>query len=148
VRLVGTAAACVALAFGAAFLVGRAVSHQPSKHTPAAALRLASATVSSKTSSDPALAAQFTPGLSALKRIAPRRHVKKHHNVKPNVSPAAPTASTPSGTTPTTTSDMPLYVPPAQSSSPSSHKPSGQGSGTTSVGGSKKKSGTGTTSVG
>jgi hypothetical protein len=147
VRLVGTAAACVALAFGAAFLVGRAVSHQPSKHTPAAALRLASATVSSKTSSDPALAAQFTPGLSALKRIAPRRHVKKHHKVKANVSPAAPPASTPSSTTPTT-SDIPLYVPPAQSSSSSSHKPSGQGSGTTSVGGSHKKSGTGTTSVG
>lgn len=147
-RLVGTAAACVALAFGAAFFVGRAVSHQPSKHTPAAALRLARATVSSKTSSDPALAAQFTPGLSALKRIAPRRHVKKHHNVKPNVSPAAPTASTPASTTPTTTSDIPLYVPPAQSSSSSSHKPSGQGSGTTSVGGSSKKSGTGTTSVG
>lgn len=146
-RLVGTAAACVALAFGAAFFVGRAVSHQPSKHTPAAALRLARATVSSKTSSDPALAAQFTPGLSALKRIAPRRHVKKHHNMKPKVSPAAPTASTPASTTPTT-SDIPLYVPPAQSSSSSSHKPAGQGSGTTSVGGSSKKSGTGTTSVG
>jgi hypothetical protein len=152
-RLVGTAAICAALAFGAAFLVGRAVGH----NGRSTALKLSSATVGHQTASDPQLASEFTPSFTAVKL---RRHVKIHHLAKgrhaaaPHSASTTQSSSTGSTVTRPTIDTAPAYVapantPPATTTQHSSS--SGQGSGTTSVGGSgskKKGSGTGTTSVG
>jgi len=153
-RLVGTAAVCAALAFGAAFLVGRAVGHDGSSNH--GTYRLASATVAHQASSDPSLASQFAPGFNAGKLRIVKAHrrtkVKAHHAVStqsPSTGTGSPATTQPStDTTPSYT--VPSYTPPPTTTHQSSS--SGQGSGTTSVGGSKKKkssgTGSGTTSVG
>jgi hypothetical protein len=150
-RLVGTAAVCAALAFGAAFLVGRAVHNGSSDR---GGYKLASATISHLPRSNNQLASEFAPESKAGKL----RIVKVHHRAKPKTHHASNTHSPSTGTgspatpsTDTTPSDTaPTYTPPATTTHPSS---SGQGSGTTSVGGSSSKkkssgSGSGVTSVG
>jgi hypothetical protein len=152
-RLVGTAAVCAALAFGAAFLVGRAIHNGSSDR---GGYKLASATISHLPRSNTQLASEFAPESKAGKL----RIIKAHHRPKPKTHHASNTQSpsTGTGSTATTTPSTnttpsytaPTYTPPATTTHPSS---SGQGSGTTSVGGSsskKKKSGSGSgvTSVG
>jgi hypothetical protein len=146
-RLVGTVAICAALAFGAAFLVGRTVGHNGSSHSTT--FKLSSATVGHQTAPDPELASEFAPTFTAAKLRTVKVHHprKRSHHAKSsptaNVGTGAPAVTTQSTTT------TPAYTAPA-STTPQQSSSSGQGSGTTSVGGSSKKkgSGTGTTSVG
>ena len=85
-RLVGTATICVLAAFGAAFLVGRAVSHQGPARAAAATIETTASPAprtppahATKTA-DVALAAQFVPGLTSLKRVKrAHRHHAVHH---------------------------------------------------------------------
>jgi len=154
VRLVGTAAVCAALAFGAAFLVGRAIGHNGSPNH--GTYRLASATIGHQASPDPELASEFAPGFTAVKlridRVHHRAKAKAHQTARTQSTSAgntsAPSNTTGTGTTPSYTA--PTYTPP-----PTTHpSSSGQGTGTTSVdpGSSKKKKSSGTgggvTSVG
>ena len=144
VRLAGTAIICILAAFGAAFLVARAVDHQtPARAAtpPAKTTRVAATT----TTPSPAhkvnveLVSQFTPVKASLKP-RPKPH-RKHKKPKPTptisvtpVSPSTPTVPTPA---PTYT---PVYTPPTSAPTHTSaprHKKSGGsgGSGTTTIGG-------------
>jgi hypothetical protein len=145
VRLAGTAIICILAAFGAAFLVARAVDHQ----TPARAATPPSQTTRvAATTTDPTpahkvnveLVSQFTPVKASLKP-RPKPH-RKHKKPKPkptptvSVTPVAPSTATVPTPAPTYT---PVYTPPASTthSSPPHHKKSGGsgGSGTTTIGG-------------
>jgi hypothetical protein len=154
VRVVGTAAGCVLAAFGAAFLIARATAHQGT--ATAATSTLSKPPV---TTTDAALAAQFVPGLTALRQPAHERrhaaiHRVRHHNssqpATPTVTNSSPstTTATQAQQTTTTVSSPPASPPPTftQPASPTSGS-SGTGSGTTSVGGSGHKH-HGTTKVG
>jgi outer membrane biosynthesis protein TonB len=148
--LAGTAIICIVAAFGAAFLVARAVNHEtparaatPPKTTHVAAVAV-HVTTSHKVNRE--LESQFSPLKAALK---PRPKPKPKHKAKPkpsvsvaqapstSVVPTTPVEPAPTFTEPTPTS------PPASSSTPSSsggsthHKKSGGGggSGTTTIGG-------------
>jgi hypothetical protein len=147
VRLVGTVIACAVLAFGAAFLIGRAVDHQSSSHHAARPARTTAAT-------NAQLASAFVPQLTsvklreAVKHVAHHRRAKTHRGSRSSASSAAAAAAAGTAAATTTLSSppaAPAYTPPAPSTQ--SHSRAGSGSGTTSVGGSKK-SGSGTTSVG
>ncbi len=153
-RLLGTAAVCAALAFGAAFLVGRAIHNGSSDR---GGYKLASATLGSQANSDPGLASQFTPGFKAGKlrtvKVRHRAKVKTHHGSSTQNTGTGGQATTPPSTDTTPSYTAPTYTPPANSTQHSSS--GGQGSGTTSVGGSSSKkkssgsgSGSGVTSVG
>lgn len=90
-RLVATATVCVVAAFGAAFLVGRAVSHQGAPPA-AAATTTTTATVATRAAPTPAtkatdvaLASQFVPGLASLKRVKRRHH---RHAIQHAAAPA------------------------------------------------------------
>ncbi len=140
-RLAGTAIICVLAAFGAAFLVARAVDHQTPAH---AATAPAQTTRVATTTTNPApphkvnveLVSQFTPVKASLKP-RPKPH-RKHKKPKPaptvSVTPAAPSTATVPTPAPTYT---PVYTPPSTQSSPPHHKKSGGsgGSGTTTIGG-------------
>ena len=146
VRLAGTAIICILAAFGAAFLVARAVNHQtPARAaTPPTTTRVADTT----THTTPKVNAELRSQFSAIKssKLKPKPKPKpKHHKAKPkppvNVTPApSTTSSTPTYTAPTYTapSYTPLATPtPTPSSSGSTHhKKSGGsgGSGTTTIG--------------
>jgi hypothetical protein len=156
-RTISAAVACVLLAFGAAFLVTRAVDHGGSARaaTQARLPALPAATVPAQ--GDPALAAQFTPQRVSLRRPAPKARSKpRSHPVSP-ASQAAAVPSTPAAATQTQpTETQPAYTAPAYTApaytSPSpvtqapstpttthhsttAHHSSGSGSGTTVIGG-------------
>lgn len=145
---------CIVAAFGAAFLVARAVNHDtparaatpPPKLTPVAAVTSHSA--SRKVNAE--LVSQFAP-LKASLRPRPKPHHKHKAKPKPAVSstPVAP-ATTPQTEAPTTPVEpTPTYSSPAPSTSSSApthssssgsathHKSGGSsgGSGTTTIGG-------------
>jgi hypothetical protein len=144
VRLAGTAIICILAAFGAAFLVARAVDHQ----TPArAATPPGQTTRVAATTANPSpthkvnveLVSQFTPVKASLKP-RPKPH-RKHKKPKPtptaSVTPVSPSTATVPTPAPTYT---PVYTPPTSApthSSPPHHKKSGGsgGSGTTTIGG-------------
>jgi hypothetical protein len=157
-RTIMAAGACVLLAFGAAFLVTRAVDHGGAARAAAQAQlpALPAATVAAQR--DPALAAQFTPQRVSLRKPAkPRVKHRSHQSSTPastatQVSAATssapaqlqPTATAPAYTAPAYTA--PTYTsPPVVSQAPSTpsttrhssttHHSSGSGSGTTVIGG-------------
>jgi outer membrane biosynthesis protein TonB len=152
VRLVGTAFICIVAAFGAAFLVARAVDHQaparaatpPVKPTPVAAV--VTHTAAHKVNVE--LVSQFAPLKASLR---PRPKPRPKHKAKPpaSLTSAASVASTPSTqSTPTVPEPTPITPAhtesaPSSSSAPTQsssahHKKSGGssgGSGTTTIGG-------------
>jgi hypothetical protein len=148
VRLVGTAVVCVLAAFGAAFLVARAVNHQtPAK--AAATVRdqpVAAVTTATATTPNAELVSEFTPVSASLKHKPrpPKRH-PVHHSAPPASSAAGETSAptdTQQSTTPYTpppTTPSPVTSAPSSGSSGSSgsshHQHSSGGSGTTTIGG-------------
>jgi len=150
VRLAGTAIICILAAFGAAFLVARAVNHEaPARAaTPPRTTNVADTTarVAPSHKVNVELISQFAPikGPKLKPRPKPKPKHKKH-KPKPVVSysPPASTATTPTYTTPAPTYTAPSYTPPATSapthtsSGTTHHKKSGSsgGSGTTTIGG-------------
>ena len=151
VRLAGTAIICILAAFGAAFLVARAVNHDaPARAaTPPRTTNVADTTarVAPSHKVNVELISQFAPikGPKLKPRPKPKPKHKKH-KPKPVVSyspPASSTATTPTYTTSAPTYTAPSYTPPATSapthtsSGTTHHKKSGSsgGSGTTTIGG-------------
>lgn len=143
VRLAGTAIICILAAFGAAFLVARAVNHEtPARAAtpPSQATRVAD-TTPPKPKLNAELRSQFSPIKESKLRPKPKPK-PKHKKAKPpvTVTPSASvTPTTPTYTTPTPTYTAPTYnPPPATHSVPTHHKKSGGssgGSGTTTIGG-------------
>jgi outer membrane biosynthesis protein TonB len=155
VRLAGTAIICILAAFGAAFLVARAVNHETParaatpvvKTTPVAAVATHKAVVHKV---DVELVSQFSP-LKASLKPRPKPHRKHKPRPKPAVSVAPPSSAvTAAATTPTPVTPAPTFIEPApssstpapthssSSSSSTHHKKSGGssgGSGTTTIGG-------------
>lgn len=144
VRLAGTAIICILAAFGAAFLVSRAVHHDtPARAaTPPPAMPVADTVTHASASHkiNVELVSEFAPVKASLKP-KPKPKPKKHKPKPPvSVTPAAPStvSSTPTYTAPAYTA--PTYTPPPASTSPAPthHKKSGGssgGSGTTTIGG-------------
>jgi hypothetical protein len=145
--LAGTAIICIVAAFGAAFLVARAVKHPTPAHAATTSLKTTrvadTVTTSTSKHQDAELLAQFSPQRAKLK---PRPKPKPKHKAKKAASPSTPVApvdTTPTDTTPAYTAPAyttPTPVTPAPShSSGSTHKKSGGGSsggsGTTTIGG-------------
>jgi outer membrane biosynthesis protein TonB len=150
VRLAGTAIICIVAAFGAAFLVGRALNHE----TPARAATLPKTThvaavathVTASHKVNKELESQFSPLKAALK---PRPKPKPKHKAKPkpsvsvtpspstSVAPTTPAEPAPTFTEPTPASPPPSSTPSSSSGSSTHHKKSGGsgGSGTTTIGG-------------
>jgi outer membrane biosynthesis protein TonB len=148
-RLAGTAIICIVAAFGAAFLVARAVNHEAparaatlaAETTPVAAVTT-HASASHKVNKE--LESQFSPLKAALKS---RPKPKPKHKAKPkpsvSVAPSPSTSvapTTPAEPAPTFTEPTPTYSPPPSSTPSSSsthHKKSGGsgGSGTTTIDG-------------
>jgi hypothetical protein len=150
VRLAGTAIICIVAAFGAAFLVARAVKHPTPARAATTSLkttRVADAVTTSTTSNhqDAELLAQFSPQKAKLKpRPKPKpKHKAKKASPSTPATPSAPAETTPTDTTPAYTAPTyttPTPVTPAPThSSGSTHKKSGGGSsggsGTTTIGG-------------
>jgi hypothetical protein len=147
VRLAGTAIICVVAAFGAAFLVARAVNHQTPARAATPPATQASVVIPRATGSNAELRSQFTPMMTGLKpRPRPHRHRAVHHSAPAPAAPTAPTQSTPQTTTqqyttpqPTSPQYAPAPVAPTQPSTSGSgtthHHQSGGGSGTTTIGG-------------
>lgn len=152
-RLAGTAIICIVAAFGAAFLVARAVKHPTPAHAagPPRTTRVAdTVTARTDTQATAELVSQFTPVQAALKR-RPKPH-RRHHKPKPArvvsavAATPAPTTTTPTTVTPTPvyTTPTPVYTTPApvqsapaptHSSTTTQKKKSSGGSGTTTIGG-------------
>jgi hypothetical protein len=143
-RLVGTALICVLAAFGAAFLVGRALNPQS---RAGAATTSSTATVAAvpsapraPTVTNAALASQFTPGSSFLRKVHHRKRVvHRTPAATPAVvgpatqtAPVAPVSPAPPVTYAPVT---PAPAPASSSSGSSKKKSSGGGSGTTIIGG-------------
>ena len=145
VRLAGTAITCILAAFGAAFLVARAVNHQtPARAAtaPTHVARAAAAVTTNAPKVNVELVSQFSPIKGS--KLKPRPKPKpKHREAKPkpqvSVAPAAPSTTTTA--TPTPTYTAPVYSPPPppapthSSSGATHHKKSSGGSGTTTIGG-------------
>ena len=143
-RLAGTAIICILAAFGAAFLVARAVDHQtparaatpPAKTAPVAAT---TRTPSPAHKVNVELVSQFTPVKASLKP-RPKPH-RKHKKPKPTPTVSVTPVSSSTATVPTPSPTYtPVYTPPTSApthSAPSHHKKSGGsgGSGTTTIGG-------------
>lgn len=143
VRVAGTAIICILAAFGAAFLVARAVKHDtPARAaTPPRTTRVAAtvtSTVAGRVNAE--LVSQFAPVQASLKR-RPKPHRRHHRKPSPKLAPVVTTASPTPASTVTTT---PVYSTPVQSAPPPP-QPSSSGSTTH-----KKKSsgGSGTTTIG
>jgi hypothetical protein len=153
VRLAGTAIICILAAFGAAFLVARAVNRQtPARAaTPRLTVARAADTTTTKSANHKVnveLVSQFSPVKASLKPKPKPKPRPKKPKPKPAVSITSVTASTtPTYTAPAPTYTAPTYTQPAQSSTPppsssgsggTHHKKSGGssgGSGTTTIGG-------------
>ncbi|HEX3975894.1 MAG TPA: hypothetical protein VHW96_06490 [Solirubrobacteraceae bacterium] len=143
--MAGTAIICILAAFGAAFLVGRAVNHEtPARAaTPPTQTTRVAATVTTPRKDNLELQSQFSP-IKGSKLKARPKPKPKHKKAKPkpqvSVAPAAPSNTTTS-VAPTPTYTAPVYsAPPAptHSTPPPHHKKSGGssgGSGTTTIGG-------------
>jgi hypothetical protein len=154
-RLAGTAVVCIAAAFGAAFLVGRAVGHSNSTKRP---LVVSTASTVKTTNAAAAvhtrLLAEFKPihAPRVVKKPKVRHHAKSKASPTPSASAVTATQSTPSSssTTPASTYTAPTYSAPAAASSTPSHSSGsgGGGSGTTTIGGSGKSSGSSTSKLG
>lgn len=138
-RVVGTALTCIVAAFGAAFLVARAVVHQtPAKAATTQAVTPVAPRVAPVSRNHNAeLVSEFAPMVSSLRhkpKPRPKRRRVTHHSA-PAVSaaPASPTYTAPTYPPPAYTA--PTYTPPATSnpSGTTTHKRSG-GSGTTTIG--------------
>jgi hypothetical protein len=143
VRVAGTAIICILAAFGAAFLVARAVKHgSPARAaTPPRTTRVAATVTSTAGRVNAELVSQFAPVQASLKR-RPKPHHRHHRKPSPQLAPVVTTASpTPA---PTVTTTTPVSSAPVQSAPPPS-QPSSSGSTTH-----KKKSsgGSGTTTIG
>ncbi|HWF55708.1 MAG TPA: hypothetical protein VG223_13800 [Solirubrobacteraceae bacterium] len=140
----GTGAVCVLVAFGAAFLVARSVTHQSSAR--AATLTHLGTTPSMRipARSDPQLADLYAPQLATL-RLQIVHHVRKHKAPAKHASTGVTNASPPA----TSSTPAPTYVP-SSTSAPSQSSNAGSGSGTTSIGGSgsHKSGGSGKTTIG
>lgn len=154
VRLAGTAFICVVAAFGAAFLVARAVNHQTPARAATPPATQASVVIPQPTATNAELAPQFTPMMTGLKpRPRPHRHRAVHHSAPAPAAPSVPAQTTtpqqyttPQTSPPQTTTQQyttQQYTPtPVAPSSPSTsgsgtsgkHQ-SGGGSGTTTIGG-------------
>jgi hypothetical protein len=132
---------CVLAAFGAAFLVARAVNHEtPARAattTPVHATPVVAHVGAPKTTTTNAeLVSEFAPVSAKLKRRPkPHRH---HHKASPPPAPVQTTSAPSIDTTPAPVVTQPTYTPPPAPthSSGSTHKkkPSGGGSGTTTIG--------------
>lgn len=149
-RLAGTAIICVVAAFGAAFLVARAVNHEsPARAaTPPKTTNVADTTtrVTPKHKVNVELVSQFAPIRGSKLKPRPKPH-RKHKKPKPTVSvtQSAPSTVTSSQTytTPPQSYTQPVQSAPTQSAPTHSggsthHKTSGSssgGSGTTTIGG-------------
>ena len=146
VRLAGTAIICIVAAFGAAFLVARAVDHgTPARAaTPPKTTRVADTTTTPAAAHRPnvELVSQFAPLKASLKPKPKPKPKHKKAKPKPAVS-VAPVVPSTTQATPVPTYTAPVQSAPVQSSpTPSSggsthHKKSGSsgGSGTTTIGG-------------
>jgi outer membrane biosynthesis protein TonB len=146
VRLAGTAIICIVAAFGAAFLVARAVNRETpagAATPPAQATRVADTTKPAAPKVNAELRSQFSPIKGS--KLKPKPKPKpKHKKAKPRspvtVTPSpSTTQTTPTYTTPSPTY-TPTYNPPSAPthSAPTHHKKSGGssgGSGTTTIGG-------------
>jgi hypothetical protein len=141
--LAGTAIICILAAFGAAFLVARAVSHEtPARAaTPPARTTRVAATVTTPPKVNLELQSQFSP-IKGSKLKARPKPKPKHKKAKPkpqvSVAPAATTSTTSVAPTPTYTAPTYTPPPPPTQSAPPHHKKTGGssgGSGTTTIGG-------------
>jgi hypothetical protein len=165
VRYAGTALLCVVAAFGAAFLIRRAVDHgtptargtvaadtrtSPPGPSPASSGHTVDAVAVHHRSGTRRLADEFAPGVQRITRKQPKPKHKKHHAVSHSAGSSSPTDAT---STPTYTTSTPTYTPTTSQPSPTTSSSSGS-SGTGSGGGSSgtthhsSGSGTGTTSIG
>lgn len=151
-RLAGTAIICIVAAFGAAFLVARAVNHEtPARAATPLVKTTPVATVATHTAAvhkiNVELVSQFSPLKVSLKP-RPKPHRKHKTRPKPAVSAAPPApVVTPAENTPTPVTPTPTFTEPVPSSSTPApthsapathHKKSGGssgGSGTTTIGG-------------
>lgn len=153
VRLAGTAIVCILAAFGAAFLVARAVNHEtparaatPPAHTTRVAATVTHAGASHHTNA--ALQSQFAPIKGSDLKPKPKPKPKQHKpRPSASVTPVTPTnttavtPTTPVYTTPSSSPPPPTTTTPAPTHSTGGsthHKKSGGGSGgsgTTTIGG-------------
>ncbi len=166
VRYAGTALLCMLAAFGAAFLIRRAVDHgartpggtvaadtrtAPPGPSPTGSGHSEDAVTVRHRAGARRLADEFAPGVQRITRRRPRqkRRHARHRTVSPSSGSTAPTDVT---STPTYTTSTPTYTPTTSQSSPTTgssgttHHGAGSGTGTTSIGGSGK--GSGTTTIG
>jgi uncharacterized membrane protein YgcG len=167
VRYVATALLCVVAAFGAAFLVRRAVDHgAPVRGTVASDNRAsqpgptpgtpghAEDTAVHHRARGPRLSSEFAPGIQRITRKHRRPRHRQHHHVASGSGSSAPSQTTGSSGQPTYTQTYTqTYTPPATTPPPATHpSPTSGGSssgGSGSSGGHKSSgSGTGTTSIG
>jgi len=155
VRVAGTALICILAAFGAAFLVARAVKHEtPARAAAPLRTTRVAATVTTKTTAtrvNAELVSQFSPVPGSSLKRRPKPH--RRHHPKPSPPPPAPVVtaasttpaptvtSTPAPTVtstpvyPAPTQSAPAQSPPTSSGSSSHKKQSSGGSGTTTIGG-------------
>jgi hypothetical protein len=151
VRVAGTAIICILAAFGAAFLVARAVKHQTPAHaaTPPRTTRVAATVTTSTTAHrvNAELVSQFTPVQVSLKR-RPKPHHRHHRKPSPTPAPVVTTSSAVAATpAPTVVPTTPVYSAPVQSS-PQPSQPSSSGSGSTTHKKKQSSGGSGTTTIG
>jgi uncharacterized membrane protein YgcG len=165
VRYIGTAVVCVAVAFGAAFMVRRATDHSSRAHATIAAATLSAKTVDHHpTIRHPAtrhraaragrqapavksLAAQFTPGLASVRP----KHRKPKRKAHPPASTSVGTASanventTPVQTPPVAPAEPTSVAPTPTTAAAPTHTTTSSSPPASSSGGS---SGSGSTSIG
>jgi hypothetical protein len=145
VRLAGTAIICILAAFGAAFLVARAVNREtPARAAtpPVKPTRVADAVTHPSVTHavNVELVSQFAPLQVSLKpKPKPKPKPKKHKPKSPaSVTPVAPASTTPTYTAPVYSAPTtPAPTPTHPSGSPHHQKRGGSsgGSGTTTIGG-------------
>ena len=125
---------CVLVAFGAAFLVARAVVQSPAKAATTHAQTLPMPRVRPVGRNRNAeLVSQFAPVAAVLKRLP--RHKPKAKVVHHVSAPASSGTASSSQTYAPPVYTAPVYTPPPATSSPQpTHKRSSGGSGTTTIG--------------
>jgi DNA polymerase III subunit gamma/tau len=148
--LAATAVVCVVAAFGAAFLLTRAVDHPAPAHAGTISHQVATPTTPKTKPTPPnaELRSEFTPVNFTLRRkphhrrpkLAPRPSVPQYTPpaTSTQAAPAPAPAPSPAPTYTAPAYTAPQYTPPASSGSSggTTHKKSsGSGSGTTTIGG-------------
>jgi hypothetical protein len=150
VRVAGTAIICIVAAFGAAFLVARAVKHEAPAHaaTPLRTTRVAARVTERTTASrvNAELVSQFTPVQASLRR-RPKPHHRHHRQPPANPVPVVTTASPTPAPTVTVTS-TPVYSAPVQSAPPPPPPSQPATSGSTTHKKKQSTGGSGTTTIG